>query len=171
MLLHRGQRRIPDGWRVDPELVGEADSCPFCYLCDLRREALLGKLQVAACVISGRRGHFLLSSQSHRMCADEAQLRELLGEEVEEARGDGGVLDPLPPLEASLVDVRQKQGRARVGAGVPSGPARMLAPFFPLLFLLLPPILSSSSSLISSLPSPPPSPFSPSSFSFNKKLL
>lgn len=40
----------------------------------------------------------------------------------------GGGVDPLPPLGASLVDVRQKQGCARVGgAGIPSGPARMLA--------------------------------------------
>lgn len=67
----------------------------------------------------------------------------------------GGVLDPLPPLEASLVDVRQKQGRARVGGRCSLWTRKDAGPFFPLLFLLLPPILPSSSSLISSPPLPP----------------
>lgn len=55
----------------------------------------------------------------------------------------GGALDPLPPLEASLVDVRQKQGRARVGGRCSLSTRKDAGPFFPLLFLLLPPILSS----------------------------
>ena len=67
----------------------------------------------------------------------------------------GGALDPLPPLEASLVDVRQKQGRARVGGRCSLWTRKDAGPFFPLLFLLLPPILSSSSSLVSSPPLPP----------------
>ena len=75
---------------------------------------------------------------------------------MEEARGGwGGALDPLPPLEASLVDVRQKQGCARVGGRCSLSTRKDAGPFFPLLFLLLPPILSSSSSLVSSPPLPP----------------
>lgn len=70
---------------------------------------------------------------------------------MEEAGGGwGGVMDPLPPLRASLVDVRQKQGCAGVGgAGVPSGPARMLALSSPFSSSFFPP---------SSPPLPPSSP-------------
>lgn len=82
----------------------------------------------------------------------------------------GGVLDPSPPLEASLVDVRQKQGWPGWGQVCSLWTRKDAGPFFPF-FLLLPPILSLP--LPPSSPSPPlpPSPFSPSSFSFNKKLL
>lgn len=136
---------------VDPELVGQQTPALFFFFSPVPAyvgEALLEKceLQRVKTVISGLKRSFLLSSQSHRMCGDEAQLGSSW--EREWRRWEDGVgLDPLPPLGASLVGVRQNQGCVKVGGRCSLWTHKDAGPFCPLLFLLLPPILSSSSSL------------------------